>query len=152
MTQYWIDKDKILGSSNPTTEQLKELHKRGFRTIISLLDEDKERPNYNVKAIQAMGYKQYSIPIKDSTAPTLKQFEQFLRIVKQTPSSIKIVVQCGGGLGRTATMGAAYWMKKDLSAEDAVKKIRSANPKAIETKEQEQSLHELEARIESIDC
>jgi len=99
-----------------------------------------------------MGYKRYSIPVKDSEAPTLKQFEQFLRIIKQTPTSSKVIVHCGGGLGRTATMGAAYWTKQGLSAEEAIKKIRFANPKAIETKEQEQSLRELEAHIESIDC
>ena len=55
MSQWWIDEPKFLGGSNPMTDDLKELYKQGFRTIISLLDESEQRPNYNAKETEAMG-------------------------------------------------------------------------------------------------
>jgi hypothetical protein len=48
MNQWWIDKPLILGSSNPTTAQVKTLFPEGFTTIISLLDEKQQPPNYDV--------------------------------------------------------------------------------------------------------
>lgn len=48
-------------------------------------------------------------------------------------------------------MGAAYWINKGLSAEEAIRKVRQSNPNAIETSEQENSLHELEPLVASSD-
>jgi protein-tyrosine phosphatase len=44
-------------------------------------------------------------------------------------------------------MAAAYWMKKGLSAKEAMKKVRKVRTGAIEMPEQEESLYELEASI-----
>ncbi len=50
MSRWWIDEPVFVGSSNPTTDELKELFQLGFRTIISLLDESEQHPNYDVEA------------------------------------------------------------------------------------------------------
>jgi len=140
MPEWWIDKDKVLGSSNPTTDDLKRLRKKGFEIIISLLDEKKEHPNYDIKKAEQMGFKRFNVPVQDFGEVSSKQFEVVASIVKEAPPSTKICIHCAGGLGRTGTAGAAYWIKKGLSARQAIEKIREANPKAIETKEQEESL------------
>ena len=59
----------------------------------------------------------------------------------------KVLVHCQGGTGRTGTMAAAYWIKKGLSANEAIRKIRKSRPGAIEMPEQEESLFDLEAFI-----
>jgi hypothetical protein len=53
MSRWWIYEPVFVGSSNPTTDQLKDLFQFDFRTIISLLDESAQRPNYDVGKAEA---------------------------------------------------------------------------------------------------
>jgi atypical dual specificity phosphatase len=147
MSQWWIDEPNFLGSSNPTTDELTELYLRGFRTIVSLLDETEQRPNYSVEEAKAMGFDWISIPIRDFTAPTQNQFSQFLNAANQALGKGKVIMHCQGGSGRTGTMGAGYWIKKGLSAKEAIEKVRKPRPHVVETKEQEESLQELEKAL-----
>lgn len=57
MSRWWIDEPILLGSSNPTDEQLEDFYYEGFRTIISLLDEDEQSPYYDIERIEAKGFK-----------------------------------------------------------------------------------------------
>ncbi len=147
MRRWWIDEPIFLGSSNPTDRELDDLYREGFRTIISLLNEDEQTPYYDITAIEAKGFKRYSIPIQDFTAPALADFKRFLDIVGDSLRKGKVLVHCQAGIGRTGTMGAAYWINKGLSANEAIKKIRNSMPVAVEIPEQEESLFELEAMI-----
>jgi len=144
MAQWWIDYPIILGSCNPTTSQLEKLYQRGFRTIISLLNEKQQLPRYDLKKIAALGFKRHSIPMTDGTAPTPAKFRQFLEIVKKASVTAKVLVHCQGGSGRTGTMAAAYWIHKGLPVQEAIKKVRGENPTAVENPKQEKSLHRLE--------
>jgi atypical dual specificity phosphatase len=147
MRRWWIEEPKLLGSSNPTDLELEDLYQEGFRTIISLLDENEQAPYYEIVEIEARGFKRYSIPLQDFTAPGLAEFQKFMDIVINSLKKGKVLVHCQGGIGRTGTMGAAYWIKKGLSTNEAIKKIRKSMPGAIEMPEQEESLFELEAFI-----
>jgi len=147
MSQWWIDEPRLLGTSNPTNRELEDLYQEGFRTIISLLNEDEERPYYDIEKIEAMGFKRYSIPVRDFSAPKLADFQQFLDIVSKSLNQGKVLIHCQGGTGRTGTMAAAYWIKKGLSASKAIEKIRRSRPGAIEIPEQEESLFKLATSI-----
>jgi len=147
MSRWWIDKPDFVGSNNLATDELKDLFELGFRTIISLLDESEQRPNYDVQEAKAMGFDRISIPIRDFTPPTAKQLSQFLNSVDKAQEKGKVVMHCEGGSGRTGTMGAAYWIMKGLSAREAIEKVRKSRPNAVETKEQEESLQELEKSL-----
>ena len=146
MSQWWIEEPILLGSRNPTERELEVLYHEGFRTIISLLDED-ESPYYDPKKMEEMGFNRYSIPIRDFTAPTLADFKKFLDIVSDSLKQGKVLVHCQGGMGRTGTMAAAYWITKGLSAKNAIAKVRKSRLGAIESPEQEEALHRLEASI-----
>jgi len=148
MSQWWIEEPILLGSRNPTERELEVLYHEGFRTIISLLDED-ESPYYDPKKMEEMGFNRYSIPIRDFTAPTLADFKKFLDIVSDSLKQGKVLVHCQGGMGRTGTMAAAYWIKKGLSAKNAIAKVRKSRLGAIESPEQKEALHRLEASIKS---
>jgi protein-tyrosine phosphatase len=147
MSQWWIEEPILLGSSNPTDRELEDLYQVGFRTIISLLDEDEQSPYYNTKKMEKMGFKRYSIPVEDFAPPTLADFQKFLDIVSKSLKEGKVLVHCQGGLGRTGTMAAAYWIKKGLSAQEAIRKIQQSRHGAIESPEQKEALHRLEASI-----
>lgn len=144
---WWIDEPKILGSSNPTTEEIEKLYREGFRIVISLLKEDEQRPNYDPEEVRRIGFKRYSIPIKDFSGPSLDEFSEFFRIIDAALAQGKVLIHCQGGSGRTGTMGAAYWMKRGLSAREALKRIRLSYPVAVDNREQEKSLGELERHI-----
>jgi protein-tyrosine phosphatase len=153
----------VLASSSPSINELKELFREGFRTMISLLDESERRPDYCAAEAQAMGFNWFSVPVKDFHAPRFEDFQRFLDIIHKIQDAgpvrgrSKVLVHCWGGLGRTGTMGAAYWIDKGLSADEAIRQIRTyamraaaqlgPGRRAIEIPEQEQSLHGLEARL-----
>ncbi len=145
MTKWWIDQPCVLGISNPTTDELKDLYQQGFANIVSLLDEEQQSPNYDLVQVKAMGFNRYSIPLGDFCAPTLDQFQSFLRTLQRILHQGNVLVHCQGGTGRTGTMGAAYWISKGLTAKQAIERIRLANPSAVETSKQERSLYDLEA-------
>ena len=43
---WWIDENRVAGGPNPDPATLEILKARGFRTIVSLLDETEQRRNY----------------------------------------------------------------------------------------------------------
>ena len=112
MSQWWIDEPILLGSSNPTNRQLEEFYGEGFRTIISLLDEDEESPYYDIKKTEETGFKRYLIPVRDFTAPKPADFQEFLDTLDESMKQGKVLVHCQGGTGRTGTMVGADWVKK----------------------------------------
>ena len=70
----------------------------------------------------------------------------FLAAVERALGQGKVFVHCQGGSGRTRTTGAAYWVSKGLSVKEAVERVRQANPRAIETWEQENSLYKVKGK------
>jgi protein tyrosine phosphatase (PTP) superfamily phosphohydrolase (DUF442 family) len=147
MSRWWIDEHKLLGISNPTNRDLEDLYQEGFRTIISLLNEDEERPYYDIEKVEAIGFKRHSIPVKIFSTPKMADFREFLDTLDESIKQGKVLVHCQGGTGRTGTMAAAYWIRKGLSAREAIEKVRKSRPGAIEIPEQEESLFGLEASI-----
>ena len=149
MSSWWIDEPLVLGSSNPTMGQLKKLYQEGFRSIISLLDERKQRPDYDTKEVGTMGFKHFSIPLEDFSAPMLDDFKAFLKAVHHALNQGKVLIHCQAGLGRTGIMAVAYWIDRGFSVHEAIKKIRKSNPNIIASAEQENSLYALEVYIAS---
>lgn len=147
MDTWWIDQPFLLGSSNPTDADLDRLQREGFRVIICLLDETKEPPRYEPARARALGYMRHSIPVRDFRAPSIAQLEEFVDLVQAAGVQTRSVVHCEGGSGRTGTMAAAYWIAKGLSRSEAIKKIRSARPDAVETDDQRAALGEYETKL-----
>jgi atypical dual specificity phosphatase len=140
MRRSWIDEPMILGGGNPPDEDLEDLHHQGFRGIISLLNEEEQRPNYNVAAAVEMGFDRSTIPIWDFTAPHREQIHRFLRVLHGALKRGKVLVHCQAGIGRTGTMGTAYWINRGLSVEEAVGRIRMGSFPTLGP-EQEEALH-----------
>jgi len=148
MSTWWIDKAFLLGSSNPSEAALQKLHGEGFNMILSLLDETKQSPRYAPDRATAFGYKRYCIPITDFEPPSIEQLCTFITLLGSVSADTKILVHCEGGSGRTGTMGAAYWIAKDMSAAQAICKVRKANTRAVETPGQERMLYNFEEHVQ----
>jgi len=133
---WWIDEPGLLGSCNPTTEDLEELRAQGFSVIVSLLDEDVQPPNYDLKRIEAIGYRRRNIPVTEFHPPEVAQLVEFVDLMRRLPEGAKAIVHCQAGIGRTGTFAAAYWIAKGLTVDQALEMVRTARPLAVETAEQ----------------
>lgn len=143
---WWIDEPKVLGTRAPSEGTLSDLRARGFEVLVSLLGE-REGPPYDVSFARAIGYECHHIPVDDFSAPTGEQISAFLQIAGTTDRPM--ILHCAHGFGRTGTFAAAYWMAMGLGFEEAVLRVRSARPGAVETPGQLASLRDLESRLKS---
>ena len=150
MDAWWIDRPWVLGSDNPTTEDLDDLRRKGFEVLISLLQEDKQPPNYDVEQAQRIGFVRYSIPVKDFHPPTVDQLLEFARIVYRLAHQARMLIHCQAGMGRTGTFAAAYWIAKGIAVSDAISLVRQNRRHAIETIEQETVLEEFAVRCSTL--
>jgi protein tyrosine phosphatase (PTP) superfamily phosphohydrolase (DUF442 family) len=107
MGAWWIDEPLVLGSSNPSDEDLVRLRGQGFRVLVSLLQEKKQPPRYDVKVAAQTGWLRYSISVEDFHSPSLDQLRQFKSLLDGLSQGTKVLVHCEGGFGRTGTMAAA---------------------------------------------
>lgn len=137
MSQWWIEAPRLLGSHNPTDDELEQLQQAGFSVLVSFLHAAEQTPRYDPAYIADLGYKRYTIPVKDFAPPTLTQLETFAALVQQLSPEQKMIIHCEGGRGRTGTFAAAYWIAQGMSATAAIAHIRQMQPHAIETPEQQ---------------
>lgn len=151
MDTWWIDKPRLLGSSNPTLGDLEQLRHEGFAVLISLLKEQEQKPRYDLARATSLGFVRHNIPVRDFHPPTVDQLEKFIKLIAELPTEAKAVIHCEGGTGRTGTFAAAYWIAKGMTVSGAIAHVRRARPNAVETREQEAALRDFAAKRKGSD-
>lgn len=136
----WVIKDKLAGSGRPVTyRQFLWIVAQGIDSIITI----REGPlssdwfiNINVAA-NSIDY--IHLNVKDYGAPSLEQLSNTIDFMeKQIDKGKRVLVHCAAGKGRTGTILAAYLLKEEnLTAAQAIGKIRKLRPGSIQTKTQE---------------
>lgn len=134
----YIIPGKLAGMARPGVIQelegeLAVLRKHGIGAVVSLTEEALDK---TALKRQRMAY--LHIPLRDFSAPELKQISQFVEFVsRQNAQGQAVAAHCGAGMGRTGTMLACYLVYLGEKAEDAVESVRTLRPGSIETDEQE---------------
>ncbi|KAG1703551.1 hypothetical protein DVH05_007495 [Phytophthora capsici] len=104
------------------------------------------------------------LPVANYKAPSIPQIDMFMRLCcSSSPLRTPVLVHCGGGKGRAGVMVACYlvafgfrsppdlqnddksteeWSLPVMSAAEAIQALRSMRPGSIETKEQEDAVHD----------
>uniref|UniRef100_A0A0B6ZIU2 Dual specificity protein phosphatase 23 n=1 Tax=Arion vulgaris TaxID=1028688 RepID=A0A0B6ZIU2_9EUPU len=84
------------------------------------------------------------LPIRDYTAPSIQQVQEFIQCVLEIQANKQaICVHCAHGLGRTGTMLSCYFVQtNNVTAEDAIAHVRNLRPGSVETTEQELLVHQ----------
>jgi protein-tyrosine phosphatase len=140
---WWVDEPLVMASSNPSDEDLARLRVQGFSVVVSLLEEKEQPPRYDQKSAAGAGWAVYPIPIPEGGVPSRDQLSKFIGQVRALPGGTKMLLHCETGLGRSAFMGAVYWIAKGLSATEAIARVEQAGLEATwNTLERAILLHE----------
>jgi protein tyrosine phosphatase (PTP) superfamily phosphohydrolase (DUF442 family) len=114
------------------------LQSRGVTAVVNMRDEFDSRaaglapPNY------------LYLPTIDDHAPTLEQLREGTAFIAgQVANGGGVYIHCKSGVGRAATMAAAYLMSTGLSQEEAWTRIRASRPFVRPTAVQLQQLDRL---------
>lgn len=120
------------GRFQPMEADLDDLAAHGIRHIVTLIEEELPLP-------KGEGFFNYHLPIADFSAPDTNQTAEFCRLVDQVREQQGgVVVHCLAGIGRTGTMLAAYLMwDQDLTAQQALSKVRGLRREYVQSVEQE---------------
>ena len=150
----WVIDNKLAGSGTPmTSEQYRWLIKNNIKSIVTvrefplpqkwLVDNEKHTIINDYKFVYVKDYGVPSLEVLDNIVDYIN--------IKITKEKKPLVVHCAAGKGRTGTILAAYLLKQDnISSQDAIKKIRSLRPGSIQSKIQEEILHEYETFLKGI--
>ena len=140
----WVDKPLLAGLAYPgSLEEFHWLRQEGVQVLISL-SEDPPRRDW----INEAGLFLIHVPVEDFTAPTPEQIDQCLSAIERAhEKKWGVGVHCRAGLGRTGTILACYFVSKNLSAKNAIARVRRLRPGSIESEEQERAIEEFAERL-----
>jgi len=123
MFQWWIREPVMMAGSCPTNQDLLCLYEKGFRVVISLLDESEQPPNEDHRAILTIGYSRHNIPVSEGRFPAMRQIGQFMDIIRRHADE-KIFVRCLlSGDQQAGAMAVSYWNVEHLSKQEARTKL-----------------------------
>lgn len=129
----WIERDRLLACAYPRRKAaLAALAGHGVQVVVNL----HERAHGPAR-LEPHGIAEVHLPVRDFTAPTPEQLAQGVAEIERSVRAGKIVaVHCGGGLGRTGTLLACYFVSRGMTTVDAIAEVRRLRPGSIETREQ----------------
>jgi protein tyrosine/serine phosphatase len=106
LPNYGCVNGKLFRGAQPTEEGIKELARRGIKTIIDLRDLDKNAKT-EARLAQGAGIKFYNIPLSNWLGPGDAKIEEILRIIDASGND-SVFVHCKRGADRTGTVIAIY--------------------------------------------
>ncbi|WP_324736351.1 dual specificity protein phosphatase family protein [Thermococcus sp. SY098] len=141
--------DKVAFSPMPYPEEIAELAKE-FQAVVVLTYE--YELYYDLKEWEKHGVEVLYSPIEDFSAPTLEQLINIVRwIDEKAKDGKKVLIHCFGGSGRSGTIAVAYLMySQGLSLRDALTRVRSLKPSAVETWSQMDILRKFERYLKGV--
>ena len=133
----WILEGSLAGAQGPTrSRDLVFLNLHDIRAIVRM-----EERTISGEAMELVDLYE---PVPDFTPPRLDQIDRMVTFIQTQTEKWErpVVVTCQAGLGRTGTVLACYLVQTGYSASNAVDLVRELRPQSIQTREQEDMVHQ----------
>jgi atypical dual specificity phosphatase len=143
----WVTERKLAGSGLPVTEdEFKWVVDKGIKSIVTV----REVPLPS-KWVDGDDIDYLHLMVEDYGAPTMEVLDEAVDYIDNKIRSGKpVLVHCAAGKGRTGAVLAAYMIKKEnLTAEQAIEKIRLMRPGSVQSLTQETALSMYEKYVNS---
>jgi atypical dual specificity phosphatase len=151
----WVLDGKLAGSGLPMTySQFFWLIKHGIKTIITV----REVPlpsnwfTESINNIDRDNVNYLHLRVEDFGSPSIEEIDSTVEYIQnQIDNKKPVMVHCAAGKGRTGTILAAYLLKNEnLTAEQAIKKIRNLRPGSIQSNIQEMTISIYENYLKTV--
>ncbi len=140
----WIIHGLLAASQGPTSRRdLMYLSLRNIRSIVRMQE--------GTISGEANDLVDLYEPVPDGAAPSLEQIERMVMFMQAEIRTWErpVAVTCSAGVGRTGTVLACYLVYAGYKPDKAVSRICEVRPGAIETKEQEEAVHQYDEMLKS---
>ena len=134
----WIEQGRLAGSGLPVhEEEFKWLIDKGIKSIVTVREVPLPSKWFDGSDIDYL-----HLMVEDYGAPSMEVIDETVDYIDKKISSGKpVLVHCAAGKGRTCAVLAAYLMKKEnLTADQAIEKIRLMRPGSVQSLTQETAL------------
>jgi atypical dual specificity phosphatase len=151
----WVLDGKLAGSGLPMTySQFFWLIKHGIKTIITVREVPLPSNWFtdSIKNIESDNINYLHLSVEDFGAPSIEEIDSTVDYIQRQIDNRKpVMVHCAAGKGRTGTILAAYLLKNEnLTAEQAIKKIRNLRPGSIQSNIQEMTISIYENYLKTV--
>lgn len=87
------------------------------------------RAEFDDQAVGIAPPRYLHLPVEDDAAPTIEQLLAGVQFIADTIArGGKVYIHCGAGVGRAATMAAAYFISTGLTPAEAWRRLQAARP------------------------
>jgi atypical dual specificity phosphatase len=143
----WVTEGKLAGSGLPVTQdEFKWVLDKGIKSIVTV----REVPLPS-RWIDGTDIDYLHLTVEDYGVPNMEVLDEAVNYIdKKIQSGKPVLVHCAAGKGRTGALLAAYMIKKEnLTAEQAIEKIRLMRPGSVQSVTQETALSMYEKYLKS---
>ena len=144
MNFSWIIEGTLAGAAGPTTNRdITYLKLQEIQAVIRMEEQ--------TISTDSWGFEELFEPVQDFNAPDMDQIQRMVKFIEDQIEVWErpIVVTCAAGIGRTGTILACYFVQSGYEPQSAIDYVRQLRPGSIQTKSQEEAIHEFAKFIAS---
>lgn len=134
----WVTEGKLAGSGLPVTQdEFKWVVNKGIKSVVTVREVPLPSEWFDGGDIDYL-----HLMVEDYGAPTMEVLDEAVNYIdKKIRSGEPVLVHCAAGKGRTGAVLAAYMIKNEnISAGQAIEKIRLMRPGSVQSITQETAL------------